>query len=127
MTHLSGATTKDNTNWRSTSGAGADEITFARLRTRVLDLALVVAMLPIVVPLSAFIALALALTTGTPFTSRRMTGRDGRSYRAWRLRSPAAAAEVSGVEALVRKSRLDELPLLIAVVTGHESLIAARA
>lgn len=127
MTHLSGATTKENATWSCSSGACAGGITTSRLRTRALDLALVIAMLPIVLPLSFLIALALALTTGTPFSSRRMTGRDGRSYRAWRLRSSAATAEISGIEAFVRKSRLDELPLLIAVVTGHESLFETCA
>jgi lipopolysaccharide/colanic/teichoic acid biosynthesis glycosyltransferase len=121
---------------------------------RGLDLVLVIAALPVVLPLLLLLALGAGLDGGNPFYCQRRVGRGGRSFRMWKLRSmivdaeavlalhlaadPAARAEWTRMQKLkhdpritrfgrlLRKSSLDELPQLWNVLTGEMSLVGPR-
>ncbi|MGB5558222.1 MAG: sugar transferase [Paracoccaceae bacterium] len=121
---------------------------------RLVDLVLVVAMLPIVLPI---LALAWALTAregGGGFYSQPRIGRDGRVFRCWKIRTmvsdadaelarlmaadPGIATEwrttqklrndprVTRAGQLLRRTSIDELPQLWNVVMGEMSLIGPR-
>lgn len=121
---------------------------------RVLDVVLVLAAMPIVLPVLALLALLVAASGGRPFYRQDRIGRGGRVYRIWKLRTmipdaearlaahlaadPAAAAEwartqklrrdprVTPLGRLLRRSSLDELPQLFNVLAGDMSLIGPR-
>jgi exopolysaccharide production protein ExoY len=121
---------------------------------RLLDLCAVVIAAPIVLPLIAGMACAVALYGGQPFYSQSRVGKAGRVFRMWKLRSmvcdadarmavhlaanPAARAEWDATQKLksdprvtplgqfLRRSSLDELPQLWNVVTGDMSLVGPR-
>lgn len=121
---------------------------------RVLDVACVVASLPVVLPVVGALAAAVALGGGSPFYTQTRVGLGGRKFRMWKLRSmvqdaddrmqdylatnPAARAEWDKTQKLqndpritafgrfLRKSSLDELPQLLNVLTGDMSLVGPR-
>jgi len=121
---------------------------------RLLDLLLILAALPFVLPLIAIMALLVATDGGNPFYSQKRLGRNGRIYTMWKMRSmvvdadarlddhleadPAARAEwdaaqklkcdprITRVGRLLRKSSIDELPQLWNVITGDMSLVGPR-
>ena len=121
---------------------------------RLLDLLLVLAALPVIVPFIAALALVVALNNGNPFYSQARVGRGGRIYTMWKLRSmvngadatldahlatdPAARAEWDRTQKLksdpritrfgrtLRKFSLDELPQLWNVIRGDMSLVGPR-
>lgn len=121
---------------------------------RLLDLCLVGLMLPAVLPVLALIALITALNGGQPFYAQLRVGRNGRTFRCWKVRTmvrdadavlarilaedPALAAEwhhsqklvrdprVTRFGAFLRKTSLDELPQLWNVVNGTMSLVGPR-
>ncbi len=122
---------------------------------RTLDLSLVLLALPVVLPLIAMMALAVAvLTGGQPFYSQLRVGRDGKPFRMWKLRTmvkdadallekhlqanPCARAEwdatqklkndprITSVGRLMRKTSMDELPQLFNVFNGTMSLVGPR-
>ncbi len=127
---------------------------YAALGKRMLDLALVVAMLPVILPVMAAITVLVAIGGGRPFYSQLRVGRDGDLFCCWKFRTmipdaeaalarivaedPVLAAEwqqnqklrrdprVTRIGAFLRKSSLDELPQLWNVVTGTMSIVGPR-
>lgn len=127
---------------------------YAALGKRMLDLALVVAMLPVILPVMAAITVLVAIGGGRPFYSQLRVGRDGDLFCCWKFRTmipdaeaalarivaedPVLAAEwqqnqklrrdprVTRIGAFLRKTSLDELPQLWNVVTGTMSIVGPR-
>lgn len=111
-----------------------------RLVKRVLDVALVVFILPVIIPVLSISMLAVLLTSGSPvFFIQERVGLGGLSFRMWKLRSmrperpgePLRAAvvgdaRVTPVGRLIRRFRIDELPQLWNVLKGDMSLIGPR-
>jgi exopolysaccharide production protein ExoY len=121
---------------------------------RLFDLCAVALATPIVLPLIAGMACAVAIGGGQPFYAQSRVGKGGRVFRMWKLRSmvcdadarmkahlaadPAARAEWDATQKLksdpritplgqfLRRSSLDELPQLWNVVTGDMSLVGPR-
>ena len=121
---------------------------------RLLDLAIVLLALPIVAPIILVLALFVARDGSNPFYGQSRVGRDGRTFKMWKLRSmvpnaqlmlddflsanPAARREWDETQKLkddpritpfgnaLRKSSLDELPQLWNVLTGEMSLVGPR-
>ncbi|TNC75019.1 sugar transferase [Rubellimicrobium roseum] len=121
---------------------------------RTLDILAVLLALPIVLPIVATLAIAVAMEGGQPFYTQQRIGRGGRLFRMWKLRSmvpdadarleahlrdhPEARAEwdetqklkddprITRLGRLLRKSSLDELPQLWNVLKGDMSLVGPR-
>lgn len=121
---------------------------------RLLEGALVLLALPIVLPLIALLAVVVSLDGGRAFYTQIRIGRNGRTFRMWKLRSmvpgadallrdylaknPAAQAEwdatqklkddprITRVGRFLRKSSIDELPQLWNVLNGSMSLVGPR-
>ncbi|MEP4199308.1 MAG: sugar transferase [Aliishimia sp.] len=121
---------------------------------RALDIALTLIAVPIVLPLVTFMALLVAMTGGKPFYSQDRIGKNGRTYRIWKLRSmvqnaddvleehlasdPAMRAEwdskqkllddprITSLGHIMRKCSIDELPQLWNVLCGDMSLVGPR-
>lgn len=121
---------------------------------RLLDVTAVVLMVPVVLPLMILIALVTAFGGGQPFYSQLRVGRDGKTFRCWKVRTmvrdadatlvrllsenPDLAAEwqlrqklsrdprVTRFGAFLRKTSLDELPQLWNVFNGTMSLVGPR-
>lgn len=127
---------------------------YTRFGKRALDISLVILAAPFVVPLIALLALLVALDGGRPFYSQLRLGRDGKTYRIWKLRSMVADADarleeylkrdsaaraewdhtqklkvdprITRFGCMLRKSSADELPQLWNVLTGEMSLVGPR-
>ncbi|MFN3936607.1 MAG: sugar transferase [Gemmobacter sp.] len=127
---------------------------YARRGKRMLDIALVLASVPLLVPLMLLIAAAVMIDGGRPFFAQTRVGRHGRAYQMWKFRTmrpdaerelsellaadPAARREwderqklkhdprVTRFGALLRKTSLDELPQLWNVLRGDMSLVGPR-
>lgn len=111
-----------------------------RLVKRLLDIALVVFILPVVVPVFVLAALAVGITMGGPiFFVQERIGLGGEPFRMWKLRTmrpeqPGAAVRaavhgdrrVTPVGRILRRFRIDELPQLWNVLKGDMSLIGPR-
>ena len=121
---------------------------------RGLDVVLIVLAAPVVIPIIAGLALAVAREGGRPFYTQMRVGKGGREFRMWKLRSmvndaearmedylaghPAARLEwdqtqklkndprITRFGAFLRRSSLDELPQLWNVLTGEMSLVGPR-
>lgn len=121
---------------------------------RIIDIVFVIAAAPVIVIVVMILALVIARDGGSPFFSQMRVGRDGRSYRMWKLRTmvtdadtrldthlasdPDARDEWDRTQKLrndprvtrfgraLRKSSLDELPQLWNVLTGDMSLVGPR-
>lgn len=121
------------------------------LAKRGLDLLLTILTVPVVVPLLVLLALAVRLDSpGAPFYSQLRTGRGGRRFRMFKLRTMVQNAEelkekyahlnelsppdfkitddprVTRVGRFLRKTSLDELPQLLNVLVGDMSLVGPR-
>jgi len=134
---LSGRTPESRlrqTLWQPDGRAGYD------LFKRVLDLALVLALLPLWLPLSLLVGLAVRLDSpGPALFGQVRTGLHGQPFRLWKFRSmqhqpadaPARFARqddprITRLGRWLRRSRLDELPQLVNVLRGEMSLIGPR-
>lgn len=127
---------------------------YRSLVKRPLDVILVVLASPVVLPLVVLLALIVLLDGRNPFYSQQRVGREGRTFRMWKLRSmvhdadqrldaylaqnPEARQEWESTQKLrddprvtrfgrmLRASSLDELPQLWNVLTGDMSLVGPR-
>ncbi|WP_454764675.1 sugar transferase [Cupriavidus campinensis] len=106
---------------------------------RLLDIAAVLCLVPLALPLSAVTALAIRLEEASPVLFRQVrVGRFGESFTMLKFRSMSVQADVTArfaahhdarvtrVGRVIRKYRLDELPQLWNVLTGDMSLIGPR-
>ena len=121
---------------------------------RVLDVTVILAAAPVVLPIVAGLAIMVARNGGRPFFSQIRVGKGGTPFRMWKLRSmvndadarmeaylaenPEARAEWDSNQKLrndprvtrfgqfLRRSSLDELPQLWNVLTGDMSLVGPR-
>lgn len=138
----------------SVAGAGQRRGLYRNVLKRWLDVLLILAALPVVLPLVLGLAALVRLDGGPAFYSQMRVGRNGRLYRMWKLRSmfpdadacldahldsdPAARAEWDSTQKLkcdpritrfgrlLRKCSLDELPQLWNVFIGDMSLVGPR-
>ena len=127
---------------------------YRRWGKRLLDLTLVSVLILPVAGVCVVLAALVALDGANPFFGHKRVGRNGRSFRCWKLRSmvpdaearlaahlqanPEAAAEwaasqkltkdprVTRVGRFLRKSSLDELPQIWNVLRGEMSLVGPR-
>jgi lipopolysaccharide/colanic/teichoic acid biosynthesis glycosyltransferase len=120
------------------SGEGAVSRSLAAKRA--VDVLVSTVGLVLVVPLFAVIAFAIWLEDGGPVFFRQVrVGRAGRAFEINKFRSMTAAPRACGsnltiggnprvtrVGALLRHSKLDELPQLINVLVGEMSLVGPR-
>lgn len=122
-----------------------------RRAKRCLDLLVCAALLPIVVPVLLLCAAAIWLESpGPAFFSQNRTGKGGRRFRMWKLRTMVRNADalkaqyahlneltypdfkisndprITRVGRLLRKTSLDELPQIINVLAGDMSLVGPR-
>lgn len=121
---------------------------------RVFDVVAVLLAAPVVVPVVAGLAIAVARDGGSPFYAQPRIGKSGRVFRMWKLRSmvrdadaqmktlletdQAARAEwdatqklrndprITPLGQLLRRSSLDEIPQLWNVLIGDMSLVGPR-
>ena len=111
-----------------------------RVVKRGVDLALAVSMLLAAAPIMLLAAAAVAVADGRPVLySQERTGRGGRPYRIWKLRTMRRDAESAGavwatdgdprvlaIGRVLRRARLDELPQLWNVLRGEMSFVGPR-
>jgi lipopolysaccharide/colanic/teichoic acid biosynthesis glycosyltransferase/glycosyltransferase involved in cell wall biosynthesis len=127
------ASTLDSELWQPDGNPAYD------LFKRVLDLAVVLTLLPLWLPLAALVGLAVRLDSpGPALFSQWRVGLHGRAFRIFKFRSmrhePLAAAQFAKVNdpritrlgQFMRRSRLDEIPQLWNVLRGDMSLIGPR-
>jgi lipopolysaccharide/colanic/teichoic acid biosynthesis glycosyltransferase len=103
---------------------------YARWMKRSIDVALVLAAAPVVLPLLACLVAVLWLQGRAPLERHGLVGRSGRPFLVWRLRCHAREADntvrQTGFDRLMRRSGLDLLPLWWNVLAGHMSLVGPR-
>jgi lipopolysaccharide/colanic/teichoic acid biosynthesis glycosyltransferase len=128
---------------------------YRRYGKRILDVVVATALLAVVVPLMALVALAVLVTSGWPvFYRSPRAGLDGRPFQMWKFRTmvrdadavgeawlethPALAAEmeanwkvrrdprITPLGAFLRRSSLDELPQFVNVLRGEMSIVGPR-
>jgi len=122
---------------------GFRESTFRRAGKRVFDLAVVLLLLPVTLPLMLLAALAISLESGSKGAVLYKQARlkeDGEPFQIYKFRSMVAGAEEDGVArwaskndsritrvgAVLRQTRLDELPQLFNVLKGDMSFVGPR-
>lgn len=121
---------------------------------RALDVTAIMLAAPVVVPMVAVLAVAVARDGGKPFYSQMRVGKDGKRFRMWKLRSmvcdadermeeylaahPEARLEwdltqklredprITRFGKILRQTSLDELPQLWNVFKGEMSLVGPR-
>ena len=109
---------------------------FKRITDIILSIIILILTSPIVIIFSILIFLE---DKNTPFYSQLRTGLDGKNFLIWKLRSMSINSELNGpqwskkgdpritkVGAFIRKTRIDELPQLLSVISGDMSLIGPR-
>lgn len=105
---------------------------------RLIDLSLVIASLPVSLPLLVLLAVAVRCLLGRPVLFRQQRpGRDGRPFVLYKFRTMTDARGPNGtirpdserlgpVGRLLRSTSLDELPELLNVLRGDMSLVGPR-
>lgn len=105
---------------------------------RTFDLLLVLATLPLWLPVLAVLALLVRVALGAPvFFRQPRVGRHGRVFRLWKFRSMTDARDAQGLlrpdaerltpfGRVLRGTSLDELPSLLNVLRGEMSLVGPR-
>ena len=108
---------------------------------RIFDLALVIPMVPLLVPVFVVVAVAIKIESRGPvFFRQDRIGIGNRSFRIWKFRSMKASQQddkaskltqrndprVTRVGAFIRKTSIDELPQLLNVLAGDMSLVGPR-
>ncbi len=127
---------------------------YRRVLKRWLDVALVLMVVPFVVPVVLILALALKATGNAPFFTQDRVGLGGRTFKLWKLRTMVPDADarlraylqsddsarqeweayqklsrdprITEFGQFLRKSSLDELPQLWNVLIGDMSLVGPR-
>ncbi|MGB5439004.1 MAG: TIGR03013 family XrtA/PEP-CTERM system glycosyltransferase [Gammaproteobacteria bacterium] len=122
---------------------GFRESTFRRLGKRMFDLAIVLLMLPVALPLMLLAALAIFIESGgkgSVFYKQNRVMEENRPFQIYKFRSMVTGAEEDGVArwaaendpritrvgSVLRKGRLDELPQLINILKGDMSFVGPR-
>lgn len=108
---------------------------------RSIDLLIAAIALPLAAPLCALLALAIRIDSpGNPLYGGSRVGKDGRLFRMWKFRTMVANADrvgpgitgkrdarITRLGAVLRATKLDELPQLINLLTGELTLVGPRA
>jgi len=108
---------------------------------RGIDLMLAIVALVLLVPLFVLVALVVVLeSSGPPFYGGRRVGLHGREFRMWKIRTMVVDADrigpgitgkgdarITRVGALLRRTKLDELPQLVNLFAGDVTLVGPRA
>lgn len=107
---------------------------------RAMDVGIVLAFFPVILPVLAIIALAVLVTSGMPvFFRQERVGRNGVPFEIYKFRTmrPLPACQISAIAiesasritclgAFLRWSKLDELPQMFNVLAGEMSLVGPR-
>jgi hypothetical protein len=97
------------------------------LRRRAVDLVVVGAVGPPVLLVTGVLALLVRATSGGPaFVEVGYVGRGGRRLVLRKLRTLTAGGAVTPAGRLLRRTRLDELPTLLALARGDVTLVGPR-
>lgn len=114
---------------------------FERAVKRAMDIVIVLASMPIALPLIVTFGLAIACETpGGPFFRQPRVGLRGRTFLVWKLRTMVANAQTLGaglyaerndprfttIGKLARRLSVDELPQIINVLLGQMSIVGPR-
>ncbi|KEP69922.1 exopolysaccharide biosynthesis protein [Thioclava dalianensis] len=149
--------TEFTTNITLDTPAGAPVSQVAPYRAagkRLFDILVVLAVMPILLPIIALLACLVRLDGGPAFFFQDRIGRDGRVFRMWKLRTMVVDAEealarllescpetarewevnqklahdprVTRLGAFLRRSSLDELPQFFNVLFGSMSIVGPR-
>ncbi|WP_293574399.1 sugar transferase [Phaeobacter sp.] len=138
-------------NGHSEPALGSAYATFGK---RALDIALAIALLPMIAPVIAVLWLLARKDGGSGFYGHRRIGRDGTPFTCWKIRTmicnaeeileahlasnPTAAEEwaqsrklthdprITSFGNFLRRSSLDELPQIWSVLRGHMSFVGPR-
>lgn len=113
-------------------------ITERRAIKRFLDLAICLCLVPIALPICVAAMIAIRYdSAGSPLFVQRRVGRNRHVFRLLKLRTMAARSgdlpsheidpmQITRVGAFLRRSKLDELPQLLNVISGSMSLVGPR-
>jgi O-antigen biosynthesis protein WbqP len=105
---------------------------------RLIDIVVSATGLLLASPIIAIIAIIIRLETpGNPFFGQTRLGRGEKHFTIWKLRSmhkgtPArgthevAPSALTRTGRLIRKTKIDELPQLVNILSGHMSLVGPR-
>ena len=144
----------DNSYMRQGRSHSIGQSVYERIGKRFFDLVLALCLLPFLTPLIALFWVLTRLQGRTGFFGHDRIGRDGRSFRCWKIRTmipdaqamlehhlhtdPSAAAEwaqcqklshdprVTRLGQILRRTSLDELPQIWNVIKGEMSFVGPR-